>query len=66
MYGEHFEGDIILTKEQKNQLKLKSFTEFDIKLWKKGIVPYTFAPENFSKSNFKFKVIFKIINFVIS
>jgi hypothetical protein len=66
MYGEHFEGDIILTKEQKNQLKLRSFTEFDIKLWDNGIVPYTFAPGHFSKYIFKFKVILKIINFVIS
>ena len=66
MYGEHFEGDIILTKEQENQLKLRSFTEFDIILWDNGIVPYTFASGHSCKYDFKFKFILKIINFVIS
>jgi len=49
-YGSHFEGDIILTKEQKNLLKLKTLTEIGITPWNRGIVPYTFAPGQFTNS----------------
>jgi hypothetical protein len=66
MYGPHFEGDIILTEKQRaalqnsgrksgrrlpNEDNLGTASSIDIEKWSNGIVPYTFAPGNFSIHN---------------